>query len=95
MKCFLCKGDTVKSTTTYMTAYKNCYIIIKNVPCQKCSQCGEEFINGSTMQKIESIISKLKSMLPEITVIDFQNAAYISHNKCRMKYHISIRHFHL
>ena len=85
MKCFLCKGDTVKSTTTYMTAYKNCYIIIKNVPCQKCSQCGEEFINGSTMQKIESIISKLKSMLPEITVI--------SHNKCRMKYHISIRHF--
>ena len=32
MKCFLCKGDTVKSTTTYMTAYKNCYIIIKNVP---------------------------------------------------------------
>lgn len=31
MKCFLCKGDTVKSTTTYMTAYKNCYIIIKNV----------------------------------------------------------------
>ena len=75
MKCFLCKGDTVKSSTTYMTAYKNCYIIIKNVPCQKCSQCGEEFINGSTMQKIESIISKLKSMLPEITVIDFQNAA--------------------
>ena len=63
MKCFLCKGDTVKSTTTYMTAYKN------------CSQCGEEFINGSTMQKMESIISKLKSMLPEITVIDFQNAA--------------------
>ena len=45
MKCFLCKGDTVKSTTTYMTAYKNCYIIIKNVPCQKCSQCGEESVS--------------------------------------------------
>ena len=58
-----------------MTAYKNCYIIIKNVPCQKCSQCGEEFINGNKKKKIESIISKLKSMLPEITVIDFQNAA--------------------
>ena len=57
------------------TALYHCVIIIKNVPCQKCSQCGEEFINGSTMQKIESIISKLKSMLPEITVIDFQNAA--------------------
>ena len=75
MKCFLCKGDTVKSTTTYMTAYKNCYIIIKNVPCQKCSQCGEEFINGATMQKSVSIISILIAMRPDITVIDFQNGA--------------------
>ena len=75
MKCFLFIGDTFKSTTSYMTAYKNCYIIIKNFPLQKCSHFGEEFINRSTMQKNESIISKLKSMLPEIPVIDFQNAA--------------------
>ncbi len=29
MKCFLCKGDMINSTTTYMTTYNNCYIIIK------------------------------------------------------------------
>ena len=49
MKCFLCKGNMTASTTTYMTTYNNCYIIIKNVPCLKCDQCGEEFINGSTI----------------------------------------------
>lgn len=49
MKCFLCKGDMINSTTTYMTTYNNCYIIIKNVPCQKCNQCGEEYIDGITM----------------------------------------------
>ena len=75
MNCFMCKGDLEDKKTTFMVELDNCIIIIKNVPCQKCSPCGEEFINGSTMQKIESIISKLKSMLPEITVIDFQNAA--------------------
>ena len=31
MTCFLCKGDVEKSTTTYMTEYNSCYIIIKNV----------------------------------------------------------------
>ena len=53
MTCFLCKGDLEKTTTTYMTEYHNCYIIIKNVPCTKCTQCGEEYLNGTTLQKIE------------------------------------------
>mgnify|MGYP002766790607 FL=1 len=75
MKCFLCKGNMTASTTTYMTTYNNCYIIIKNVPCQKCDQCGEEYINGATMIKIETIIEKFKSMLTEIAVVDFKTAA--------------------
>ncbi len=52
MKCFLCKGDMTASTTTY----NNSYITIKNVPCSKCEQCGEKFIDGVTLLKIESII---------------------------------------
>ncbi len=75
MKCFLCKGDMTDSTTTYMTAYNSCFIIIKNVPCLKCDQCGEEYINGVTMLKIENIIEKLKSVLTEFAVVDFKNAA--------------------
>lgn len=74
MKCFSCKGIMDASTTTYMTTHKDCYIIIKNVPCQKCSQCDEEFLNGETLLKIEEILDKLKSMLIEIAVIDFKAA---------------------
>ena len=48
MKCLLCKGNMIASATTYMTTYNDCYIIIKNVPCFKCDQCGEEFIDGVT-----------------------------------------------
>ena len=46
MTCFYCKGNIESSTTTYMTDYQGCYIIIKNVPCEKCSQCGEEYSDG-------------------------------------------------
>ncbi len=42
MTCFTCKGNKQKSITSFMTEYDGCYIIIKNVPCSKCSQCGEE-----------------------------------------------------
>ena len=61
--CFYCKGDLQPGTTTYMTEHNGCYIIIKNVPCNKCMQCGEEYLNGITLQKIEVILSKLKSLL--------------------------------
>lgn len=38
-----------------------CYIIIKNVPCTKCTQCGEEYLNGTTLQNIEHILETLKT----------------------------------
>ena len=75
MTCFLCKGDVEKSTTTYMTEYNGCYSIIKNVPCTKCTQCGEEFLNGVTLQKIEKILEGLKSMLTEFAVVYYHKAA--------------------
>ena len=76
MKCLLCKDAVMEpAATTYMTACDNCYIIIKNVPCFRCRQCGEEYINGVTFQKIEEIIEKVKGLLTEIAVVDFRSAA--------------------
>lgn len=75
MTCFMCKGNVEKSTTTYMTEYDGCYIIIKNVPCSKCTQCGEEYLKGSTLANIEAILEKLKDILTEIAVVDYNKAA--------------------
>jgi YgiT-type zinc finger domain-containing protein len=65
----------IPSTTAYMTTHNDCFIIIKNVPCLKCDQCGEEYIDGSTLMKIESIIEKFRFVLTEIAIVDFSNAA--------------------
>lgn len=75
MTCFTCKGDVVNSTTTYMTEYDGCFLIIKNVPCSKCTQCGEEYLNGVTLQKIERILEKLKSVLTEVAIVGYNKAA--------------------
>ncbi|MCI8854353.1 MAG: type II toxin-antitoxin system MqsA family antitoxin [Lachnospiraceae bacterium] len=75
MTCLMCKGDVQKAITSYMTEYNGCYIIIKNVPCSKCMQCGEEYLNGVTLKKIENILEKLKGLLTEIAVVDYNTAA--------------------
>lgn len=74
MNCFACKGNVEKSTTSYMTEHNGCFIIIKNVPCSKCTQCGEEYLNGAVLQKIEDILERVKNALTEIAVVDY-NAA--------------------
>ena len=75
MTCFTCKGEITKSTTTYMTECNGCFLIIKNVPCSKCTQCGEEYLNGLTLQKIERILEKLKAALTEVAIVDYNKAA--------------------
>lgn len=73
MKCLICKGTMEKSTTTHFCELKNCIIIIKNVPCEKCNQCGEVVYTGNTVVKLEKIIDTLSNILTEIAVVDFQD----------------------
>ena len=75
MKCFFCKGIMKPDTTTYMEDLGNCIVIIKNVPCNKCSQCGEVSYSGTTVKRIEEIVAQLKNTLTEIAVVNYSNAA--------------------
>ncbi len=71
MTCFYCKGNMKESTTTYMEDLGSCIVIIKNVPCTKCSQCGEVSYNGTVIRQIEKIIEQLKNSLTEVAIVNF------------------------
>ena len=64
-QCFFCKGSMKDGFTNYMLDLNGHFIIIKNVPCHKCSQCGEVSYSGATMAKI------LKNTLTEVAIVEF------------------------
>lgn len=70
-ECFFCKGILEDGYTNYMTDLNSHFIIIKNVPCHKCSQCGEVSYSGTTMARIEEIIEQLKNVLTEIAIVEY------------------------
>lgn len=72
MTCFYCKGDMVDSTTTYVEDLGNCIIIIRNVPCSKCSQCGEVSYNGAVLRQLEKIVDQLKDSLTEVAIVNYK-----------------------
>ena len=70
--CFYCKNETTRNTvTTYMVDLKDCIIIIKHVPCEECTQCGEKFISDEVMERIETIIRQVRSIAGEVFVTDY------------------------
>lgn len=74
--CMFCKCDTVKeSVTTHVVNYRNCIIVIKNVPCEECEQCGEKFYTDEVTERLGELVSAAKRLMQEISVIDYQKAA--------------------
>lgn len=74
--CMFCKCDTTKeSKTTHVVNYKGCVIVIKNVPCMECEQCGEKFYTDEVAAKLEVMVDYAKKMMQEVAVIDYAKVA--------------------
>lgn len=76
MSCLSCKyGEMLEDKTTYFTKLEHCYVIIENVPCLKCSQCGDEYFVNSVAQKIDDILDSLEKITSKIFIMDYMTAA--------------------
>ena len=74
--CQYCKcNDLIKSTTTHVVNYKNCIIVIKNVPCMECAQCGEKYYTDEVAEELEKLVDQAKKLMQEVAVIDYDKAA--------------------
>ncbi len=73
--CFYCKGDMRPGKTLFSVQYGNCVIVIKNVPCMECVQCGETEISDEVMKQLETMIETVKKTMQEIAVIDYTKVA--------------------
>ena len=62
-------------TTTDFTDLNTCIVIIKNVPCHKCTQCGEVVFDFFVCERLEQIVDTLKNSLTEIAVVQYSNVA--------------------
>lgn len=75
MKCQVCGAATQKGLTTSVTDLGRCLIIVRNVPCYKCSECNEVIYTADVVQHLEKIIETAKKLMQEISIIDYSQAA--------------------
>ena len=75
MMCMECGAKTEKGFTTDVTDLGNCLIIVRNVPCFKCTECNEIIYTGDVMKRLEEIIAEAKKLTQEISIVDYAKAA--------------------
>ena len=75
MKCVKCGAEVEKSFTTDIFDLGDCVLIIRNIPCFKCTKCTETIYTGKIIRSLEKIIEQSKKNIGEISVIDFSKIA--------------------
>ncbi|MDR2434012.1 MAG: type II toxin-antitoxin system MqsA family antitoxin [Treponema sp.] len=72
MKCGICKADMEEKRVTHTEDVNNSVVVIRNVPAQICTECGNGWYTGAVADKLEKTVGKvLKTALTKIAVIDF------------------------
>ena len=67
----MCKGTLEDKLTTFMVDLGNCIVIVKNVPSQVCTQCGEVSYSDDVAKRLEAIVGSMRAAITEIAVVNY------------------------
>jgi YgiT-type zinc finger domain-containing protein len=74
-KCTFCKGTLKDGFSTFTVDLDSCIVIIRNVPSQICSQCGETYYSTEVMKQLYKISDSVSTSMAEIAVVNYHPAA--------------------
>jgi YgiT-type zinc finger domain-containing protein len=75
MRCISCGAATLPGVTTDTIYLGNCLVIVRNVPCCKCTECNEVIYTGDVVKCLEAIAKAAGQVMSEITIVDYRSQA--------------------
>lgn len=72
MDCPKCKGKTEKKIVNYILDLDNTIIIIKDVPANVCTKCGDRYFDDDVMKNLEKIVNQLRTITTEMSVVSYK-----------------------
>jgi YgiT-type zinc finger domain-containing protein len=73
-RCPLCGGEMKDGITTIPFLSGDRVTVIKNVPAEICSDCGEAYMKSSVVDKIESLLDRVEALHSEMSVLHYEAA---------------------
>ncbi len=67
--CPICGGSKETGKTTYSVDLGTGVVVVRNVQAQICVQCGEEWIDHQTAQKLERIVDEARKKRHQVEIL--------------------------
>ncbi len=67
--CFACGGTMKPGDTTFTADFGTGVVVVRHVPATVCSQCGMDWIDDATAEKIEHIVNEAKTKRSVVEVM--------------------------
>ena len=75
MKCGICKAEMEEKNVSYTEDIDQSTIVIRHVPAQVCTECGNTWYTGIVAAKLEKMIDNFAaSPLAEVSVINYSKS---------------------
>lgn len=74
MTCFFCGGEMINSTDHLITSSADnvSLIVLKNIPCNRCTQCGEILFSHQSTLNQEAIFACLTHQVTEDSFFEYE-----------------------
>jgi len=73
-KCPLCGGEMNDGIATLPFLMGAKVAVIKNVPAEICSECGEAYMKSYVVSNVEKLLDRIEEIHSEISVIYYEAA---------------------
>jgi YgiT-type zinc finger domain-containing protein len=70
----LCHGNMEDGVATLPFLIGERVVVIKSVPAEICSDCGEAYMKSGVVGRIESILDRLEELRSEMSVVSYEAA---------------------
>ena len=73
-KCPLCQGSIAEGSATFTVDLGEGIVVVRDIPAQVCSQCGEEWLDDTTAIKLEAIVDSARKKHVTVEVARWSEA---------------------
>jgi YgiT-type zinc finger domain-containing protein len=72
MKCGICKAEMEEKDVTYTEDINQGIVVVRHVPAQVCTECGNTWYSVTVAMELEKLIDKFATSIgTEVSVINY------------------------
>ncbi len=70
-RCYFCGGKLVPRVTMLPFVIQDHVVIIKNIPAEVCTQCGEAVLDSPTARRVDQLVRQARQSGFEVSILAY------------------------